>query len=300
MKNISSLLFFLFFCVVFMSSCSSTKTIEKTENGEQIANKEVVFTEKRPVVSKDGKITEYKFILKNKVVATETLNEKGEVVSVKGEIPNGLIKQYSVDDKLMFENNYNNGKLEGVIKTYFPDGKTVSTVKNYKNGVLEGKCFVYYENGHKKSESNYKNGILNGTVKKYSMAETLLSSKQYSNGKLEGLCKEFFVTGKPKKETEYYNGLKEGYSKEYYSNGTLKHEYNYSQDKLEGDSKIYYEDGSIQTIEKYKDNKLNGDTLIYSNNNSEVPLYVDTYVNGKKVSRRAFSGTGKQIFKINY
>jgi antitoxin component YwqK of YwqJK toxin-antitoxin module len=69
---------------------------------------------------------------------------------------------------------------------------------------------------------------------------------------------------------------------------------------LQGDSKIYYEDGSINKIEKYKNNKLDGDTKIYSNNNSEIPMYIDTYVNGKKVMRRAFSGKGDQIFKIRY
>ena len=62
----------------------------------------------------------------------------------------------------------------------------------------------------------------------------------------------------------------------------------------------YYEDGSINRIEKYKNNKLNGDTKIYSNNNSEIPLYIDTYVNGKKKVRKAFSSKGEQIFKIQY
>jgi antitoxin component YwqK of YwqJK toxin-antitoxin module len=63
---------------------------------------------------------------------------------------------------------------------------------------------------------------------------------------------------------------------------------------------IYYEDGCINKIEKYKNNKLNGDTKIYSNNNSEIPLYIDTYVNGKKTMRRAFSSKGIQIFKVKY
>lgn len=303
MKNISLFLVGLFVCSMFMFSCSSTESISSmkaSEQGDQVAQEPIVFSEKKPVLSEEGKIVGYQFILKNKVVATETLNEKGEIVSVEGEIPNGLIKEYNVEGKLVSEKNYNAGKLEGVNKTFYSDGTTVATVKNYKNGVLEGKVFEYYENGNKKLEANYKNGLLNGTLKKYSTAETLLSSANYIDGKLDGLYKEFFVTGKPKKEIEYYNGLKEGYSKEYFSNGTLKYQYNYSQDKLEGDSQIYYEDGSINEIQKYQNNKLNGDTKIYSNNNSEVPLYIDTYVNGKKVARRAFSSNGRQIFKIKY
>ena len=304
MKNIFSFLILISVCSLFICSCSSKKgnisSLQATENGDQIAKEEIIFTEKRVIVSSDGKPIEYQYSLKNKVIAKEILNEKGEVVSVEGELPNGLIKEYNVEGKLISEQNYNAGKLEGLNKTFYSDGTTVATVKNYKNGVLEGKSFEYYENGNKKTESNYKNGLLNGTLKKYSMSETLISSAQYVDGKLEGLYKEFFVTGKPKKEIEYYNGLKEGFSKEYFSNGTLKYQYNYSQDKLEGDSQIYYEDGSINEIRKYQKNKLNGDTRIYSNNNSEIPLYVDTYVNGKKVLRRAFSSKGQQIFKIKY
>lgn len=301
MKNISLFLIVFFICSSFVCSCSTNKqTVPVLEEGDQVATEEIVFTEKKVITSSDGTPVEYRYILKNKVIAKELLNEKGEVVSVQGEIPNGLVKQYGIDGKLVAENNYNAGKLEGVNKTYYSDGKTIATVKNYKNGVLEGKVFEYYENGNKKMEASYKEGLLNGTLKKYSMAETLLSSAQYADGKLDGLYKEFFVTGKPKKEIEYYNGLKEGFCKEYSSDGILKEQYNYSQDRLQGDSHIYYEDGSINEIRKYKDDKLNGDTKIYSNNNSEIPLYIDTYVNGKKVSRRAFSSNGKQIFRIKY
>ena len=80
----------------------------------------------------------------------------------------------------------------------------------------------------------------------------------------------------------------------------MKHEYNYSQDKLEGDSKIYYEDGSIYTIEKYKNNKLDGDTKVYSFNNSNIPMYVYTYKNGKKVFERAYSAKGELLYKKKY
>ena len=304
MKNILSFLTILTVCSMFIFSCSNTNkkvsSLKETENGDQIAKEEIIFTEKKVAASSNGKPTEYHYILKNKTIAKEFLNENGEVINVKGNIPNGLIKEYNIDGKLVSENNYNAGKFEGVNKTFHLDGKTVATVKNYKNGVLEGKVFEYYENGNKKLEATYKNGVLNGVLKKYSINGTLLSSAHYANSQLDGLYKEYFVTGTPKIEIEYYNGKKEGYSKEYFSSGILKHEYNYSQGKLEGESKLYYEDGSINKIEKYTNGKLNGDTKIYSNNNSEIPLFIDTYVNGKKILRRAFSSKGTQIFKIPY
>ncbi len=305
MKNIFSFLTALFVCSMFLFSCSTAKkdkvsSMKATEEGDQVAKEEIIYTEKKVFAVYNGKPTQYRYILKNKVVAVENLNENGQVVSFRGELPNGLIKEYDMKNNLVSEMNYNAGKLEGVIKTFYAGGKNVASVKNYRNGILEGKAIEYYENGNKKTDSNYKDGILNGVVKKYSMSGTLLSSAQYVDGQLEGLYKEYFVTGTPKIETEYYNGLKEGFSKEYFSGGILKSQHNYSLGKLEGDSQIYYEDGSINRIEKYKNNKLNGDTKIYSNNNSEIPLYIDTYVNGKKTMRKAFSSKGEQIFKIQY
>lgn len=304
MKNFNLFLTALFVCSIFMFSCSSTQkekvsSMEATEEGDEVAQEEIISTTKK-ITKSDIKSTTYAYILEGKTVATEIVDTKGEVIFFQGEIPNGLIKEYDADNNIVSEMNYNAGKLEGVTKTFYPGGKTVSSVKNYRSGILEGKVIEYYENGNKKLDSNYKDGIFNGNVKKYSMSGTLISSAQYSDGQLEGMYKEYFVTGTPKIETEYYNGLKEGLSKEYFSGGILKSQYNYSQGKLEGDSHIYYEDGSINRIEKYKNNKLNGDTKIYSNNNSEIPLYIDTYVNGKKKVRKAFSSKGEQIFKIQY
>ena len=69
---------------------------------------------------------------------------------------------------------------------------------------------------------------------------------------------------------------------------------------MEGDAEIYYEDGSIKKTEKYRNNKLNGDVKIYSNNNSGSPIYIDSYVSGKKISRTAYGNNGKKLFKEIY
>lgn len=132
MKKSSLLLTIFFVFAVFICSCASKNGMKATEKGDQVASEEIVFTEKKLVLDSNGKPSEYQYIFKNKVIAKEYLDENGEILSVKGEIPNGLIKQYSADGKLVAENNFNAGKFEGVNKTYFSDGKTVATVKNYK------------------------------------------------------------------------------------------------------------------------------------------------------------------------
>ncbi|MBR3654218.1 MAG: hypothetical protein IKN62_02145 [Elusimicrobia bacterium] len=179
MKNINLFLTTLFICSVVMFSCSSAQkekvsSMEATEEGDEVAQEQVIFTSKK-VTKSDIKTVTYAYVLEGQTVATEIVDTKGEVIFFQGEIPNGLIKEYDAKNNIVSEMNYNAGKLEGVTKTFYPDGQ-VASVKNYRNGILEGKVIEYYENGNKKLDSNYKDGILNGAVKKYSMSGTLTSS----------------------------------------------------------------------------------------------------------------------------
>ena len=128
-------------------------SLEATEEGDEVAQEQVVFTEKKAYPSADGKTTEYKYTFEGKVIATEVVDAKGQVLSFQGELPNGLIKEVDSKNNIISEMNYNAGKLEGVIKTFYPGGQ-VASVKNYKNGVLEGKHIEYYENGNKKEDSD--------------------------------------------------------------------------------------------------------------------------------------------------
>ncbi|MBQ2219447.1 MAG: hypothetical protein II417_01470, partial [Elusimicrobia bacterium] len=64
MKNINLFLTTLFVCGIFMASCSSTQkekvsSLEATEEGDEVAQEQVVFTEKKAYPSADGKTTEY-------------------------------------------------------------------------------------------------------------------------------------------------------------------------------------------------------------------------------------------------
>ena len=177
---------------LLIMGCSSTEqkdnvVIDPSENmqvkekGDQLATEPGVFVEKRLLSVSNGKPIEYEYVLNSEVIAKEVLNENGEVLSFTGEIPNGLVKEYDMENKLTGEMNYNAGKIEGVTKSFYPNG-AVETVKNYRNGKLEGVCKEFYDNGKEKQLSNYKDGMLDGKVKKYSSSGTLLSSAEYSGG----------------------------------------------------------------------------------------------------------------------
>lgn len=77
-----------------------------------------------------------------------------------------------------------NGKLEGLQKEYYPNGK-LKRQTNYKNGKLEGYHKVYYENGKLESEYPYKNDKLEGVVKDYSKNGKLEREHAYIGGQLE-------------------------------------------------------------------------------------------------------------------
>ena len=66
MKRTSLFLIAFFAFGMFVCSCSSTKTVQTSEEGEQIAKDEILFTEKKVAASSEGKPTEYHYILKIK------------------------------------------------------------------------------------------------------------------------------------------------------------------------------------------------------------------------------------------
>lgn len=305
MKKTASgfMLGFLFCITAFLClSCASAPKKDIIDPDDQVAGQPVVAAHKIETGRySDGVAMGYKYVSPSDgtVFATESIDEKGSR-SIEGKIPDGLIIQY-YDDKgsIASELNYNAGKLEGIIKEFYPDG-TTAAVKNYKAGELNGPVKEYYPNGSIKEEASYVNGELSGILRKYSDTGTVIFREEYHEGELNGVYKEYYVNGKIKVEAEYMNGKKEGFQKEYDPSGILLAEYNYSMGKLEGQSRKYYEDGTIQMIANYSGDKQDGETKIFSNNNSDSPIYIDIYKSGKRVKRKAYSAKGQLIFTLNY
>ncbi len=80
---------------------------------------------------------------------------------------------------------YKRGKLHGLSKSYFPNGKVLWKGK-YENGKVEGLVLEYYSNGELHREVNYLNGNKHG--------------KYYS----------YFFSGDTEIEGEYYHGIRIG------------------------------------------------------------------------------------------
>lgn len=104
------------------------------------------------------------------------------------------------EDTMMVE-NYTNGKLQGIQKTYFPNGELAEKTE-YREGKKHGESFIYSDSGKLLQHFTYKNDEFHGPA-------------IYYNAK-----------GEKTIEGEYYEDRKTGTWK-YYENGNLDEEKEY-------------------------------------------------------------------------
>ncbi len=122
----------------------------------------------------------------------------------------GSYKKYREDGSLEEESNYNNGKLSGKRKIYFPKADQIEIEELYQDGVMHGEHIIYYPSGKKMIES------------------------AYVNGKMEGLFTKYFEDGNIMEVVTFKDNLENGPFKEYYSNGQVQWEGSF----LEGDKEF--------------------------------------------------------------
>lgn len=97
------------------------------------------------------------------------------------------------------------GKLQGLHKYYFPDGKLYLEI-NYKDSVPHGEVRRYFKAGGILESSNYNNGILHGISRTYYEGGKLSSETPYDSGRIHGVKKKFRKDGMPAYEAPYRYG----------------------------------------------------------------------------------------------
>lgn len=150
----------------------------------------------------------------------------------------GLKKDFYKNGNLSFEGQFTDeGKLNGLIKFYYENGKTKQIV-NYLNGLLHGEVISYYENEKIKYTSYYKNGKANGTQVEYYASGNKYSIVSFVDNVRNGLVQQFYENGKLKIEANYLNGNFDGTYVEYDEFGNKKIEKNYNNGNI-----VYRTDG---------------------------------------------------------
>ena len=114
---------------------------------------------------------------------------------LKGNLIDGVRKEYDVNGKLVKTIEYANGNIEGFITMYNPANGKVTYKATIKNNVQEGLLLQYYDNGAKFKESTYVGGRIDGEAKTYWPDSTIKSIGYYKKGKPGLGLKEFDRSG---------------------------------------------------------------------------------------------------------
>jgi antitoxin component YwqK of YwqJK toxin-antitoxin module len=119
----------------------------------------------------------------------------------------GTWKYFSdVDEKLVSEENYKDGLLNGETITYYIDDQKPFEVIEYKEGNKEGKWIKYFPDGQKMTETTYKNNKLEGIFLNYDPDGKLLVKGQYKEGEMDGTWYYYDETGKLYRKEVYNKG----------------------------------------------------------------------------------------------
>lgn len=110
----------------------------------------------------------------------------------------GVVKRYRADGKTLYkEQTLSGGKLNGISKTYFPNGK-LYLEEWYANDKKHGKVLQYYESGILYSEMNYDSGKIHGVVKRFHKDGKLKAESKYDHDcPCQGL-REYILNGDPR------------------------------------------------------------------------------------------------------
>ncbi|MGD0712328.1 MAG: DUF3352 domain-containing protein, partial [Bacteroidales bacterium] len=131
--------------------------------------------------------------------------------------------------KLKFEGTLKEGKIDGLLKTYFENGNIASSV-NYRDGKVIGAAKFYYDNDEPKVK-----------------AEMVFDDDE----KIKGEYLEYYENGVKKAVLEFDDGKPNGDALFYYDSGKIKIEGSYKEGKKTGNWKNYTEDGNLFDKEKW-------------------------------------------------
>jgi antitoxin component YwqK of YwqJK toxin-antitoxin module len=103
------------------------------------------------------------------------------------------------------EGTYKNGKLDGLLTKWYPNGQKSSEGK-YKDAKKDGLWIQWHPNGQKSNEDNHKDGKLNGLWTMWYQNGQKSSEANVKDEKIEGLWASWYSDGKKKTEGAYKNG----------------------------------------------------------------------------------------------
>ena len=107
---------------------------------------------------------------------------------------------------------------DGIITKYFADGTKMSE-ENYSNGKRNGICPRWHYTGEKLHEESYTNGKRNGMFKEWHANGQLASEVMYEDDKKIGMYRQWHKNGYRHIQVMYKDGLMDGIYNQWHTNG---------------------------------------------------------------------------------
>lgn len=118
------------------------------------------------------------------IIATETFDADGTLLSSAGRIGDGVYTEYYPNGATKTVKAMLNGKADGTLKAYYPSGK-LQAEAGYLAGLKNGPLKYYTENGKLLMEASYKADKLDGWKTEYGPDGSAASRTYYSAGRPE-------------------------------------------------------------------------------------------------------------------
>lgn len=200
--------------------------------------------------------------------------------------------QHFKNNKLTEDCTYKEGNRDGVFKRYHYDGVTVQNERTLVGGKVDGIAKTYFQDGKVETEKQFTLGVENGYDRRYDSDGKLLLDQYYKDGKPEGKWTEHLSgnVGNMTRISNYKNGLREGQWSETWEDGTPRKKTSYKEGKKDGTWINYRKDGKPEKSTTYKNDEKNGEEIIYFTDGT--PEKIINYANDKKngVSKEFYFG----------
>lgn len=131
------------------------------------------------------------------------------------------IYYYDSTNYIAWEMNYQLGKKHGKHIFFEADGDTIRW-ENYKNGLLDGIKRTYYDGSKIKNEISYKDGKFDGHFKVYNPDGVIIQDVNYVDGKKHEEAKYYYDDGTLLRTENWDMGVKNGEFKVFYYQGNLQ------------------------------------------------------------------------------
>ncbi len=166
--------------------------------------------------------------------------------------------------------SYKDGKLDGVLKTWFENGQ-LSSEDLYKNGLANGVFKIWRENGQQLAETSWKKDKANGQVKFWYENGQMKSDESYIDDERQGLKRVWYENGQQQFQGTFKDGHLNGKIQEWHKNGRLARECTFENRELNGIYKRWHENGALKSEGKYlNDQKI--DPWTYWDQNGEEKI----------------------------